>query len=158
MQDSRQEDELKKYLTDINLEEAVTFVGFTNNPFEIMSCCKVFVFSSCSEGFPNVIAEALACKVPVISTDCLYGPREILSNNFDYGLKDRYTIEEFGILVPSFQNGGHIQEKEEAIYASAIKEILTNRELYKQLRNKASKRSKEFSIEAYRKRLGISEI
>jgi|SRR5690606_24553955 len=44
----------------------------------------IFVLSSITEGFGNIIAEALAVRTPVISTDCMGGPLFILEGG-EYG-------------------------------------------------------------------------
>jgi len=54
--------------------------GFVSNPYKYMGKANVFVLSSIYEGFANVLVEALACGIPVVSTDCESGPREILDN------------------------------------------------------------------------------
>jgi glycosyltransferase involved in cell wall biosynthesis len=70
--------ELKGLPAQLGIATDVSFAGFAENPFAYMSRAAVFVLSSAWEGFGNVLAEALACGCPVVSTDCPSGPAEIL--------------------------------------------------------------------------------
>jgi len=72
----------------LGLENDVWLPGFVDPPYPYLARASVFVQSSIWEGFPTVIVEALAFGVPVVSTDCPSGPREILENG------------RFGELVP----------------------------------------------------------
>jgi len=81
-------DELRKLAIALNVTEEVHFLGFAKNPFAYMKAADVFALSSAYEGFGNVVAEALASGTPVVSTDCVSGPREILADG------------KFGKLVP----------------------------------------------------------
>jgi glycosyltransferase involved in cell wall biosynthesis len=56
----------------------IAFAGHAHNPFAYMARASCFVLSSAWEGFGLVLAEALSCGCPVVSTDCRSGPREIL--------------------------------------------------------------------------------
>lgn len=69
---------LKELAADLDIRDDVDFVGFQDNPFAWMARCDVFVMASAWEGFPNVLAQAMACGAPVVSTDCPTGPYEIL--------------------------------------------------------------------------------
>jgi GalNAc-alpha-(1->4)-GalNAc-alpha-(1->3)-diNAcBac-PP-undecaprenol alpha-1,4-N-acetyl-D-galactosaminyltransferase len=41
---------------------------------------KIFAFSSASEGFPNVVGEAMSAELPVVSFDCIAGPSDLISD------------------------------------------------------------------------------
>ena len=47
---------------------------------------EMFVFSSESEGIPNILIEALASGIPCIATDCSPGGAAFLLNNGENGL------------------------------------------------------------------------
>jgi glycosyltransferase involved in cell wall biosynthesis len=72
--------DLRKLASDLGVEDNVDFPGFDPDPFSYMKRAKVFVLSSLWEGFPNALIQALACNCAVISTNCSYGPAEILAD------------------------------------------------------------------------------
>lgn len=63
----------------LGIRADIDFPGFAANPYAYMGRASAFVLSSAWEGSPNVLTEALALGVPVVSTDCPSGPREILA-------------------------------------------------------------------------------
>lgn len=82
------EGELRSELEDLvgrlGLQEHVSMPGFVSNPYGYFRKASVFVLSSDFEALPTVLIEALAAGVPVVSTDCPSGPREVLADGL-YG-------------------------------------------------------------------------
>ena len=70
--------ELEGLARELGVAEAVDLPGYADNPYAWMRRAALFVLASSREGFPNVLAEALAVGTPVVATDCPSGPREIL--------------------------------------------------------------------------------
>jgi len=77
--------QLEKLIKVKRLNNKVILLGLKENPYKYISKANVFVLSSLNEGLPTVILEALACGLPIISTDCKTGPREILDKG-KYGI------------------------------------------------------------------------
>lgn len=71
---------LEKLIIKLGLQGKVFLHGYTDDPIGKIKKSDIFILSSRSEGFGNVLVEALACGIQTISTDCHVGPREILEN------------------------------------------------------------------------------
>ncbi|MBK8505587.1 MAG: glycosyltransferase [Saprospiraceae bacterium] len=86
----------------LNLNKFVHFLGHKSNPFSFLGRSEILILSSENEGLPNIIIESLSCGVPVISTDCISGPREILSpdSDFDHSLTNEVEYAKYGVLYP----------------------------------------------------------
>ena len=82
------ETELKLQVQKLDLQNVVHFLGFVENPNDYLAKASLFVLASRYEGFGNVIVEALSEGIPVVCTDCEYGPDEILEDG------------KYGTLVP----------------------------------------------------------
>lgn len=70
--------ELARRISECHLEEVVTLAGFTDCLRKNMAHADGFAFASKKETFSIVLVEALAAGLPVVSTDCPVGPREVL--------------------------------------------------------------------------------
>ena len=71
---------MEKQIENLGLQKNIFLIGSISEPEIFYEDADLFVLSSSSEGFGNVIIEALSYGVPVVSTDCKSGPAEILGN------------------------------------------------------------------------------
>ncbi len=144
------ETEVKKLVYELNLNEVVLFPGFVYNPYDYIKKADIFVFSSIVEGLGNILIECMACGIPIISTDCDCGPREILAPNTDI---DKVTTDiEFaqnGILVPVCYGDTNSKTKitdEEIMMSKAILALLDREELQQSYKESSIKRLEDFEI------------
>lgn len=79
---------LRQQAETLGVEDRVLLAGYINDPAACYAVADLFVLSSMSEGFGNVLVEAMGAGVPVVSTEAPHGPREILADG------------KFGALVP----------------------------------------------------------
>lgn len=73
--------EIQTLIEQLGLTEKVIIKPFNTNPYPWIKHAKLLVLSSHYEGFGMVLVEALALNTMVVSTDCLSGPAEILTND-----------------------------------------------------------------------------
>lgn len=80
------EAELKDYTKKHHLEDNINFLGLQSRTYVYENLCRydLYVQPSIFEGFGLAIAEAIAAKIPVITSD-LEGPLEVINGNL-YGI------------------------------------------------------------------------
>jgi len=129
--------DLEKEISNNNVGNKVFLLGKQKNPYKYLSTADCFIFGSSHEGFPNVLLEALACKLPVISTDCQSGPREILAPNSDvnFQLTEGVELSEYGILT-TINDAKSLQE--------AMLKMMDNSDLRDSYKKKALDRARYF--------------
>jgi len=124
------EGEERQQLTNLaetlEIEGDVAFLEFQSNPYRFMARADLFALSSLWEGLPTVLVEAMACGVPVVSTQCPSGPEEIVTDGVD------------GLLVPPADP--------EAL-AEAIIEVLANPEMARKMALAGKQRAEDFRAE-----------
>ena len=103
---------LKKLSKNLNLSKRVIFYKY-QNPSNFIKKSKIFILNSLWEGLPNILIETQNYLTPIISTNCLSGPDEILKNG------------KYGYLVPI---------NNEIKLANKIKYVLSN---YKEAKQKS---------------------
>lgn len=81
--EGKERSKIEKIIKNLNLENRIKLLGNVDNPYKYMKNSKILVLSSIYEGFGNVLIESLACGTPVISTNCISGPSEIIKDEYN---------------------------------------------------------------------------
>lgn len=88
---------LELLIGELDINDQVKLMGFNPNPYQYLKAADLFIFGSNHEGFPNVLLEAMACGLPILSTNCQSGPSEIMKLKT---VENDLMITDYGILVP----------------------------------------------------------
>jgi glycosyltransferase involved in cell wall biosynthesis len=121
---------IQKNIKRLQLEEVVIIYPFNKNPFQFVQQAKFTILTSRYEGFPLSIVESLALGTPVISVDCDSGPNELIQNGFN------------GLLVGN--NNPHL-------FATAMKQLVEDENLYNFCKKNAAKSVEHLSLETISK-------
>lgn len=118
--------EVLELINKFNLQDKVKFWGVRNDIFDILKEMDVLISASRGEALPTVMIEALYSETPIISSDCDYGPKEIL-NNGEYGII--FEVDNYEELAFCFKN------------------LISDNKLYNKFISKSKDRSKLFSFD-----------
>jgi glycosyltransferase involved in cell wall biosynthesis len=121
------ETKLKELISNLGLESKVHLLGWRENPWAYIAKSEAFLLSSRWEGVPNIMIEAMACGVPIISTDCDFGPRELITNGQE------------GFLLPVDDTDA---------MSAAMNELVSNSARRKEMAEASLLRVKDFCVEA----------
>ena len=123
--DGNLKDELWQIAKSLGIDQKIDIVG-EREPYGYMRHADIFVLSSLYEGFAIVLLEAASLGLPIVSTDCNYGPNEIIENGRS------------GLLVPVADS---------AKLASSIIRLVEDKKLRSSLALEAEKRSEYFTLD-----------
>jgi GalNAc-alpha-(1->4)-GalNAc-alpha-(1->3)-diNAcBac-PP-undecaprenol alpha-1,4-N-acetyl-D-galactosaminyltransferase len=87
---------LQNLIKSLHAEDRVILAGKQNDVEKYYLKSKIFAFTSSSEGFPNVIGEALSAGLPVVAFDCIAGPSEMIVDGSNGFLVDLFDYQFFG--------------------------------------------------------------
>lgn len=92
---------LRQLVKDKKAEGRIVLTGSQKEVETWYQKASLFAFPSSSEGFPNVVGEALAHGLPVIAFDCIAGPRDLIENGKNGFLIDMMDFEAFADRLKS---------------------------------------------------------
>jgi GalNAc-alpha-(1->4)-GalNAc-alpha-(1->3)-diNAcBac-PP-undecaprenol alpha-1,4-N-acetyl-D-galactosaminyltransferase len=96
----------------LNVADRVVFAGKQSEVEKYYLSSKIFAFSSASEGFPNVVGEAMSAALPVVSFDCIAGPSDLISDS------------ESGFLIPMSDQQLFVEKLQMLINDSSLRDTM----------------------------------
>lgn len=153
------EKKIKKTIFKLNLENEVFLLGNIENPFKYIYKSNMFILNSEFEGFPNVLLESIALGIPIISKNCLSGPKELMDVP-DY---DNSNIEltKYGFIFPKKSSYKNSYEKELFFLIRSMCSLIdmyhndknSLHEMKKKCKEKAEQFSKKIILEQWKNEL-----
>lgn len=118
-------------IKEFAIEDKVVMHGNTDDMLAAYASGSILLLASRTEGFPMTLIEAMQCGVPVVSTDCPCGPRDIIQNG------------ENGFLVP---------QDDDNAFVEAVSALMDDASLRERMGRIAKETSTRFSREEIIKR------
>jgi glycosyltransferase involved in cell wall biosynthesis len=78
--DGPEEAALRRLSSELRLDDIVTFAGYSSDPADHLRAADCFVLASRWEGFGVVLIEALQFGLPLLATNCDFGPADIIDD------------------------------------------------------------------------------
>lgn len=94
-------DKLIKLIDDLDLNKNIKLWGTVENPYIIMQKMDALILTSKIEALPTVLIEGMGIGLPLISSNCKYGPSEILDDG-QYG--DLFDVDDYKKLSDQILN------------------------------------------------------
>ena len=152
---------LEKLIKALHLQDKVYLLGFQSDITYYYEHSKVFLLTSDNEPFGNVVVEAMAAGVPVISLNSPGGPPEILDCKKEITNEVEYA--RYGILTPHLQSnkGMQVTEQEKEL-GNVVAKLLTDEKLRNHYVAMSKKRAKYYSHEKIMKQwdklIGVENV
>ena len=102
--------ELKSDIKNLKLQSKVKLMGFIDDPYLALSSADIFVFSSDYEGLGTALVDAHACGLPVVATDCNYGPKEIVVDGTTGWIVAKDDVKDFSIKLDLLINDDNLRQ------------------------------------------------
>ncbi len=143
---------LENLINKLGLEKNVFLLGNKKNVYKYLTNSDCFILSSLWEGLPNTLLEAMAVGLPIISTDCATGPREIVAPDLLIDEKIEYPYRSNGqtLLSPfNLKDDYDLREKKERLLAEEMLNCINNKR--KKQKNVLSNFRLDFIIDKWKK-------
>jgi len=105
-----EEENLRKQIKKLGLENNVFLKGYTDDPLAIFSSAVMSVFTSAAEGFGLTLVESICNGCPAFAFDIKYGPPEIITEGQTGDLLPRYDKEGFAKKVIEYLRDTTLQQ------------------------------------------------
>ncbi|MBV7268143.1 glycosyltransferase family 4 protein [Winogradskyella luteola] len=109
--DGNKKQELTKLIKQYNLSDRIEIISKVKDIDRYYNEASIFVFTSKTEGFPNALLEAMHFGLPCISTDCNFGPSDLIKdgkNGFLIPVNDQQALT---AKLSQLINGEELQTK-----------------------------------------------
>jgi GalNAc-alpha-(1->4)-GalNAc-alpha-(1->3)-diNAcBac-PP-undecaprenol alpha-1,4-N-acetyl-D-galactosaminyltransferase len=117
---------LQQKIDDLGIAKNIILAGNQKDVEEYLLRAEIFTFTSSSEGFPNVIGEAMSAGLPVVAYDCVAGPSDMIADGQN------------GYLIPLF---------DDLMFEEKLRYLMENEEERQRMGVYARESIQRFSVE-----------